>query len=505
MEGLALYTPLSVTAKFHQSLAAERLVVGSNQSGKTLSAAADLAWAATGTHPWVPCKKENALIYCIGYDFSHIQEVMWKKLASPGAFSIIPDEITEKWRPVLPDNEYDKAYPEKWREAAPLLPERFIKEIAWYQKGKGIPEIVTLVNGTKIIWFSSKGAPQKGSQIDWWWMDEEIENQRWLPEVEARCIRRGGRGVWSCTPEHSTEQLYQMHLRCNSPYEKWDVAEFFLTLVDNAYISKEQKERFYKQLRSDAERRTKYYGEFMLAGMSVYSEYSQTRHVVDSFIPPEDWSRHMLVDPGRNVCAVLFCAVPPPGSEHDGEYHVYDECYIRMCTASKFANEVAQKMGHRKDGGFESFVIDWQSARVSELATGSTIVSAYSDALAEQGIWSQLTGSDFLHGSNDMKGREEALHRWLEDNPFTGKPTVRIHRKCRYLDWELQNQFYKKDKNGPTDKRVDKDDHAVWCLEAFADYEPAWTSPPKYKRGNPILKLIKKDKRNGKAIVLGPA
>lgn len=506
MEGMALYTALPKADEFHRSQAATRLAIGSNRSSKTHTAACEMVYALTGTHPYRNYPKSSGKFYCVAFDSLKIGEVMWPKLAHPGAFKIIPDEITGKWRPVLPDQEYDAAYREKWRDAAPLLPERCIKEIAWGIKNKDVPEIVETTNGNTARFFSSKGSPMSGSAIDGWWFDEEVENRRWLPEMQARVVTRSGCGWWSCTPEHSTEELFLLHQRATSLTGKYNVESFLFTIDDNIYVSKAQKEEFYNSLLSEQERRVKYHGNFLLSARAVYPEYSRQSHLVKSFLPPEEWARYMVVDPGVQVCAVLFCAVPDPKSPHFGEYHIYDELYIQRCSAARFAEEVEKKMGHRKSGGFTAFLIDNQMGRQSEIGTGRTVISQYSEALEEKEIWSYETGNSFIPGSPDIASREEALRRWLEDNPMLGRPTVKIHDRCRYLDWEMEKQFYKKGPNGePTNKRMGKDDHAVSCLEYFADFEPVWVSPKNAERENPILKFIKKGKKDqSKAVRLGP-
>lgn len=509
MEGLSLYQALPQADRFHHSQASERIIIGSNRSGKTQAAAAEVAMAATGNHPWIPYPKGKMRIYCVGFDLDHIKEVMWKKLAREGALKIIPDEFTKQWRCVLPDQPYDAANKEKWRDAAPLLPARFIEDVAWNKKNEDIPEVVWLKNGTVINWYSSKGAPQQGSEIDLAWLDEEIEQERWLPELEARSVTRGGRIFWSCTPEHSTQQLYQMHQRATHPTEQHDIDEFFMSIDDNIYIATHLKKRFYDQLRTDWERRVKYEGKFALSGLVVYPEFGASQVIKPQPIP-EDWCRFMVVDPGVQVCAVLFAAVPPNDSEQSEEVHIFDELYIQRCSSRIFGDSVAKRLGDWRHGGYETFIIDRRMGRQTEMG-GRTVEQQYSDALAEHGVWSRLTKSGFVAGNPDIKAREEALRSWLEIMPGTNKPTVQIHSTCRSLIWEMEQQYYKKDGSGPVmDKRVDANNHAVTCLEYLADFGPVWTKPKKQQRKSATLRALeriqkRKKQHAGRAVSLGPA
>jgi len=150
---------------------------GSNRSGKTQGAVAEVAMAFCGCHPFIDYPKENGVGYCIGWDHKHVGKPMWRKLGRPGAFKVIKDEHTKLLRAVRPWQEYDLAYQERWKDAPPLIPPRMIKEIAWESKKEQIPRLVKGVNGWELSFFSSKGDEAQGAEIDFWWLDEEIENQ----------------------------------------------------------------------------------------------------------------------------------------------------------------------------------------------------------------------------------------------------------------------------------------------------------------------------------------
>lgn len=496
-ETLSVYRPLPVALKFHRDNAYWRLGIGSNRSGKTQCGALEVAFAATGLHPFINYPKERGTIYVVGYDGKHIREVMWPKLAAEGSMKFIRDEDSGEWRPVYPDNEYDLAYKEKWKDAPPVLPPRLVKSITWNKKNEEIPSIVTMVNGTKLHFFSSRARPQKGTEIDLGWFDEELENEIWIPEMEARAIDKGGRLIWTFTPEVATEMAFTMHQRAEAPGDEYDVSEYKFLIKENPHISEANKLRFRKNLRTQREIDTKWHGKFALQGRMVYPEYTEDDHHVKPFEIPPDWCRYMFVDPGVQVCAVLFVAVPPPNhAAYEKEVHFYDELYIRRCSARMFGQEVARKMGHLKNRGFCAFIIDEQFGQQSEM-DGTTIQDTYEKALIDEGVESQTTGSSFLPGSKDKLGRESALRNWLDFRHDTAAPTLRVHKnKCPYFDWEMGRQFYKIEKINltpvVTDKRVDKDNHIVTCGEYAAEMEPAWVRPPRGRRTDSrIMKKIR--------------
>lgn len=499
MEALRLYNPLPEQLRFHESPAVERIACGSNRAGKSQVTCAELACYATGVHRWgraVPA--ENALIYVVGEHEKHIREVMWKKLARPGAFKIIRDEITKQWRAVVPDQPYDAAYREKWRDAAPFLPERFIKSVAWRSRKDDLPESCTLKNGSKIVFYTSASSPQQGSEIDLWWADEELVRHTWIAELRARSVTRLGSGMYSFAPTTSTPEAYQMWRAARDPKRELRLIDnFFFKIEDNKYLSDEAKRRFFEQL-SESDRKKRWYGIFDSESLVVYPEFDEAKHVVDPFAIPDDWTRWMFTDPGVQVCAVLFVGIPPPIDEsgkvhpNKGEVHFYDELYIERCTPTMYAQEVRAKMGRFARGGFVGFAIDAHGGRHT-LDGVTHLIDLLTAALEQQEVFSVTTGSSYIEGSDDVDGRQECLRALLLPDFKLGKPRLRVHRNCRTFIWEMGEQFFVKNKHGlVSDKRRDAHDHLVWCAEAAAELDPEWVIPPTPEPPvNPIVKAAK--------------
>ena len=101
-EALRLYRPMATQQAFHESHANERIFYGGNQVGKTLAAAVEVARAITGCDPYGKYPKTDGICYAVGKDGRHIGRVLYKKLFKPGAFQIIKDLETGKWRSALP-------------------------------------------------------------------------------------------------------------------------------------------------------------------------------------------------------------------------------------------------------------------------------------------------------------------------------------------------------------------------------------------------------------------
>lgn len=475
IEALRLYEPLPTQARFHMSRSRTRLVRGSNRAGKTLSAAVEVARAVTGQDPYKKFPKTDGRCFCVGKNLDHIGSVMWRKLSRAGAFKIIRDKQTGTWRAFRPWSLEDVQREEEARPAPPLIPPRLIKSIAWENKAKGIPSKVVLANGWELNFYSSESKPPQGSDIDLFWFDEEITDELWYPEMAARILDRRGSGIWSATPQAGTEKLYDLHERAEKEAGTRlpSVAEFVVLLSDNPHISLEEKEEFANALMSDDERRVRIGGEYAVTRYRVFPEFSIITHGVDAFAVPAHWTRYAIVDPGRQVCAVLFAAVPPPD---EGDYvYFYDELYILNCDAEQFGTKMAQKTNGQR---FESFIIDHHGSRVMDTGSGRNVELQYSDALKRRRVKSRKTGFGFQWGSDDVEGGLLAFRSWLLARD-DGTTRLRVMRgKLPNFEWEIQRYRYKKNGDHVTDKPEDRGRvHLMACCRYIALANPKYVKP----------------------------
>lgn len=483
---LRIFEPLPLQQMVLDSKANELLVLGSNRAGKTLTVSGKVARIAMGLDEKFP--KENLRICCVGKSEKHISGTMFPKLFKSGAFMCIWDKRTAVWRPVRPDDEYDRKNKKNWRRAPPIIPQSQLKGgswdsgIAWLKKDKGLPQIVTLKNGTELHWFAAKASMPQGDTWDLVWFDEEIKSQDWYGEVAVRGMvgagNEHGTFIWSCTPQAATQELlmlYQRWLRKEPGHP--DCVELMIT--DNPFFSKKQKERFYRSL-SPAKREVRYYGKFAISSLVVYPEFDEVNlHGCNDFPIPQEWTRYMVTDPGFQICAVLFAAVPPPGDPWEGTVHCYRELYLERCSARMYGKEVGRVTTNEY---FEDFIIDYHGSIQHQIGSGKSIELHYAEELQKNNVRCRQRGSGFVYGSDDTEGREQALRSWLEIGN-TGRPKLVIHRgSCPNLCIEMRHQFYKKVGELVTSKRDDNvASHLCDTLEYLADYDPVYRRPPKRK------------------------
>ncbi len=505
IDGLKLYVPMPLQQDFHISQAKERLYRGANRSGKTTAAAVEFARAVTGQDNRYP--KENGIAYIVGFDGKHIANVMYKLLFRAGLFKIIRDESSGEWRSYDPQNLSDLLRVKEAKSSPPLIPHRIIKNIAWENKKENLPKIATLFNGWEIHFFSSNAKPPRGTQIDLCWFDEEIADPDWYPEIAARLVDREGYFLWSATPQAGTAQLFELHERADEqlrlPKEQRNIEEFVSLLTDNTHLTAAQKQSLIDKI-SPEEAMVRIHGEFASHGMRVFPEFSERSHECPYFEIPSKWTKYVAIDPGRQVCAALFCAVPPP-EECDDCIYLFDELYIRQCSAEIFGQQMKAKCRF----AIEAFIIDHQMGRMTETGSGRTIEDQYSAALDKYLVSCIRTGTEFTWGVADPLGGVEAVREYLQQRNDGKPPRLRILAdRCPNLKWEMKRYWYEKKNGMVTDKPRDRGPvHLCACLRYIIQDNPVYVEPraPKAKPGPVWMKakeLMKKDK--GNCLNLGP-
>ena len=514
-EALSLYRPLQSQDRFHKSSTIVRLLRGSNRAGKTLPAAIECARACTGQDPYGKYRKEDGRCFIIGGDLKkHVGQVLYRKLFRAGAFQMIRDPDTGLWRAWQPWHPYDLEHESDTRPVPPLIPKRFIKSIAWENKKASIPQIITLHNGWELNFFSSLGKPPQGSDVDLVWMDEEVVDPDWVPEMQARIVDRAGFLIWSFTPQAGTEQAYELHEQAEIesisgvPPADRSVEEFEILVDHNAYMTPKKIKRFKRSIRSDDEYEVRIKGQFLVRSLLVFPEWNESLYI-DPMPIPDDWWLCLFIDPGRQVAAALFIAVPPPGPFADHVY-LYDEVYIHESDARKFAKEVAAKANRRP---FGMMMIDNREARKKSAATGRSLKSQYELELRKAGVRTVDGGCSLLTAPDDPKAGRESVRSWLT-------PDDRGVVKCRpmrgrvpNLDTEMRMYRNKRVKvNGVytiLDEPVKRRDHLVDCLRYGAASDPQYQRPPKRRRTASelvrwLLRKKKKRRRKDPVYNMGP-
>jgi hypothetical protein len=497
-DALKLFVPMPEQERFFESDAGERIALGGNRGGKTTVTCVEIARAVRGEDPHDKYPKESGRAVLVGKDLIHCSKVFYRKLFRPGAFKIIRDRETHEWRTFRPNDIIDMMDEDQAEPAPPLIPSSFVKSISWENKKEEIPKTITLKNGWELCFFSSIGAPPQGWDVDLVGFDEEIEHPLWYREMSARLLDRrkknwhtgkvkSGKFIWSATPQAGTATLYELKRRADREVEdgveKPSIEAFAFGLLQNTHMSQEAINEFVNKLRDDEEEyRVRVLGEFALVGTRVYGEFTpQGPHGCDSFPIPPDWTLYASLDPGRQVCAILFAACPPPGlvvwvETKDGpvclgkdRVFLFDECYIKKANAEIVATKVAERLGGRR---IEKWYIDARAGRITEIGSGKTHEQQYREAFVRHGVfdkpsapkkirptgfvWSTMSGGD------DVKAGIEAVRLGLHLNDDGYSKWCVFRDKLKNFLHEAELYSYKRLPNGlVTDEVLKQTDHLM--------------------------------------------
>lgn len=517
IEALRLYEPMPSQQEFHSCMVSERIVLGGNRAGKSLATFVEDARAATGQDPFGKYPKEGGNLVIVGRNWPHIGLVVYPMLFKAGSFKIIRDEKTNQWRAYRPAE--DAARKAEAKPAPPLIPPRFVKDMSWVLKNAGYLNKVELTNGWTINCFSSEGEPPQGFQADLVHIDEDINDERWVGEMQARLADRKGRFVWSAMPHSKNDALIGLCERAEREVENNNpnpiIKKFTLRFLDNKAIDEEEKRKNIERwsaLGAD-EVRMRAEGEFTTESTLMYPSFSQAVHILQrEELPdgrvPGDWTRYVAIDPGHAVMCSLFAAVPP-----DEKFLlIYDELYIRNCNALIWGEQFEQKcLGQN----FRAFIMDMHGGALRDLGSGRLPHELYTEELKKRKIKTQATGYSFLPGSDDIPARTALVRQMLHTR---GDGTTRLkvlQGACPNLLREIK-RYRKKTTtvNGQvfvTDEPHTRGDvHACQTLEYLCAYEPKYHTPPRTTGPDPWWVKYLADKRrrqnesSDNCVILGP-
>ena len=515
IEALRLYEPMPHQAAFHECIASERIVLGGNRGGKTLCVSVEAARAATGQDPYEKFPKEDGNLVVVGRNWPHIGMVCYPALFKAGAYRIIKDEVTGKWRSYRPGK--DEARRAESKPAPPLIPPRYVKETSWVLKSAGYAQKVSLTNGWTIYFYSSEGEPPQGFSADLIWIDEDLNNEAWVGEMLARLADRRGRFVWAAMPHSKNDALLGLCERAEkeveSGREKPLIVKFVLRFLDNAHIDQEEKQKNIERwsaLGAD-ELRMRAEGEFTTESTLMYPNFNKSIHILPrTDLPnvPEEWTKYVAIDPGHAVMAAVFGAVPPDESM----LLVYDELYLRNCNALIFGEEFERKCKHQH---IRAFILDMHGGTLRDLGSGRLPHELYSEELKKRKIRSEVTGYGFIPGSDDIPARTALVRQMLHIRGDGSTRLKILDGSCPNLQREIKRYRKKTTSvNGQvfvTDIPQTRGEvHAVQCLEYLCAYEPRYHRPPKQFGPDPWwVKWLEDRKRRQrsegtKGVNLGP-
>lgn len=493
-----------------ESLAREMLVRGGVRSGKSTSLGVKTAAIATDGYVTlsdgrkVRARRPHQVgrpltIWIIGYDQRHIGETIYRILFKPGLFKLIRDRETGQLRAFNQADPDDAARSAETLPSYPLIPNRFVKPGSWDWENKGNNEFkkvtiwdpVTKETLAEIYAYSSKAEPKQGDPVDVIWIDEAIKYPKHYQEWQSRLADRQGQLYWSSWPRANNEALRALTERAKEqdPDDPEPmVNEFILTTSSNAQLDPRGKRELLAGF-TEEERASRDRGEYSLDQLKMYPLFDRGFHCAcldetlndpisdtlrrNNWIPPMDWTRELILDPGTRKPAVLFCAIPPPTL---GEFYVvFDELYPGRADADQLAPMIKTKM---QGYPFYRFIIDQRAGKQTTMGFGMSVADNYSRTFKDNNIKSVTTGHHFIWGSPNVESRIMRLQSWMHPNTKNGPyPYLRvITHKCPVLCKQLEDYIKEERMDNEVGDRPAKYQNVdtCVCLEYWCASFPKW-------------------------------
>ena len=148
-------------------------------------------------------------------------------------------------------------------------------------------------------------------------LDEDVANEQWLPEMQARLADGKRVSAWSAMPH---DALLGLSERADKELEERredpTIVRFVLRFLDNPHIDAEEKAKNVERWSALGEDvlRMRAEGEFVTDSVLCYPTFSMHVHGYDrdalpqNVVPP-DWCRYVAIDPDTQslLLFLLLC------------------------------------------------------------------------------------------------------------------------------------------------------------------------------------------------------
>lgn len=426
------------------------LVVGGNQSGKSLLATHLTVDFALGIHPRAP--KENRVIWYCTTTFKKFSEQMWKHLKRQLFFE---DESCFK------------------------LPTRRVLGIHWQTQTPELPDFIQ-VRGedgftTDIVIHSyDQGAGEfQAATLNMAVIDEECP-ELVINSVRARFLAKQGIILVAATPEIGVEWLKKETDLANAGSKF--VSLYRLKTLDNPGVNLSMVEEMQEKYKNDPDELRLRLEGWPYASTGLVYALKAANVCAPFYLDPGSWCFRRCVDHGFNNCAALWIATHKSGDD----LIVYRDYLGQQRTIRENAGYIsaAGESGGRLTGGAERYVESWIDPATlgTDAETGIKVID----------LWRKAGLKVLPAPDNRVLPGIERVKELLNQpgGPDGKRPRLRIFSTCVHLIREMQNYRWKdteSDEAGKDDKKenpVKTMDHECDNLRYLCSAGLRWIDPP---------------------------
>jgi len=438
---------------FHQSRARIRLVTGGNQSGKSISGAAEVAYTLLGVHPYQPtspCPR----IFCLSASYRTIQEGIWRhldphsRINGQGAGFLSESQIVKR---------------------GPNIP------------GWQIPSYIQVYNNintggnaagiAQLDFLSAEGGKSarrrlQSAAVDDFFIDEEVEEILWN-EINMRLLVKSGRIVITCTLVESEQYLLDIEERGALGGTDASVHLTRLNTDYNEHIDEGVRDQIFLGM-SDEEQQVRRYGYSRSSEGRVYKDFGK-QHICEPFPIPQEWPRFMAMDPGFRTFAGLWIAINPDTLRA----FIYREMYLHETDLEHVAKFIYSEEQALWDPVERRRTIGPDTEIISTRWIDKSAFSHYTSGEVGPGI--QLASKyDIISVPSDsqLHGGIEAVKGWMKPG-LDSEPMLKIWNTLRNFKNEIRKYKYKREDSttghdAKPDRPIKKHDHLMDCLRYLA-------------------------------------
>ena len=342
--------------------------------------------------------------------------------------------------------------PAIWKWHKTFLHPAEIQKVSWINENEDKPGFLRLKNGAKMQYLTSKSGPGvfSAESVKAIHIDEDPERvttkaeQIWN-DCLSRILDNDGYLFLSATPVLGKNWMYRRVFQKNIDNREDgtpdpDIETWTVSLLDNRYITDEQKAKAKGRMSQDEIDR-RFYGLFTTLTGACFKEWREDIHVKE-FDVSASWKRIRSIDLGyENPFCCLWIAQDP-----EGTLFVYDE-YYKAKTLIKHHAETIKEMTRNH----EKMFLDMDKFR--------PIITSLSDHERQTRAELHSQGIVTVPAKKDVEEGIQIVNRLLKIRE-DGKTSVYVHPRCRNLRREIGTYHYKTNSLGK-EEPVKEDDHAV--------------------------------------------
>lgn len=422
-EGLRFYKPHAAQIDFHQSPAEVRLLLGSNQCGKSYALRAEIAWAVGKIHPY----RENYIgpvfaRHCCA-DFQVMSSVV-----IPGYKALLPRKpcvINGKQWPGLRGGTWESAWSAEARTI--FFADDSLIEFKSYDQ-----DILSYAGPPRHIIGHDEEPPQSLRE-----------------ENVARQATTGRNELFAFTPLNYSQWIYTL---IEKGSKDGPVGVFRMSMYDNPHIKVETIKAIEESITDPAERAARIYGEPTFVEGRVWKEYG-AHNLVEPFVIPTHWHRTVVIDPHPEKATGVNAIAT---DDQTGRSWVYWEADIKG-DVEYICNQIKSQLANQY---VQVWLIDPSSRQKAGIYGKGSLVDEFRKYLP----W-------LIEANNDRDVGWEVVRQLVKDNP-TGGPKLKVFKSCPTTDFQMKNYSWKpptasgENRNKP--EVVKRNDEHADCIRYFA-------------------------------------